>query len=221
MIVPTQMTRLARMIFPASAPLPARQGRRAARRRSLAWTGLALGMFLSLAAGPARSEDTEAPPQQQQQQPQQQPQQPAPHQPGLIGAIGRWFEESSNDMSSRLKGAQQSIDTLNQRANRAGEEAAGVAKDAAGIAKEAAQGLTTLPASRVVSGRSVCVAAPNGAPDCKAAADALCKSRQFGRGTSLDTETAETCPPQVYLSGRPPKPGDCKIETFVTRAVCQ
>jgi hypothetical protein len=206
------------MMFFASMALPKAPPQHAATRRSPAWAGLALAVFLSLSAGPARSEDAEALPQPQAQQ--QQPA-PAPHQPGLIGAIGRWFEESSNDMSSRLKGAQQSIDTLNQRANRAGEEAAGAAKDAAGIARDAAQGLTTLPASRVVSGRSVCLTAPNGAPDCKAAADTLCKSRQFGRGTSLDTETAETCPPQVYLSGRPPKPGDCRIETFVTRAVCQ
>lgn len=137
-----------------------------------------------------------------------------PSQSGLIGAIGRWVEESTSDVSSKLSGARKTIDTVNQGAARSGEQAVGVARGAA-------EGIISLPSSRIVSGRSVCAVTANGAPDCRAAAETLCKSKEFQRGTSLDTQTAETCPPQVYLAGRPPKPGECKVETFVTRAVCQ
>ncbi len=146
--------------------------------------------------------------------PAEQPPAPPPSQSGLIGAIGRWVEESTSDVSSKLSGARQTIDSVNKDATRSGEKAVGAARGAA-------EGIIGLPASRILSGRAVCTITPNGAPDCRAAAESLCKAKDFRRGTSLDTETAETCPPQVYLAGRPPKPGECKVETFVTRAVCQ
>ena len=80
--------------------------------------------------------------------------------------------------------------------------------------------MARIPVARVVSGHEKCPNAPNGAPDCVAAATALCKAKGFESGKSADMTTADVCPAQVYLSGRSSGPG-CKTETFVSRALCQ
>jgi hypothetical protein len=72
-----------------------------------------------------------------------------------------------------------------------------------------------------MSGHAKCNNAPNGAPDCLAAANALCKAKGFDSGKSLDMTTAEVCPAKVLMSGRSGAPGECKDETFVSRALCQ
>ena len=106
-----------------------------------------------------------------------------------------------------------------------GSQTSDAAKDAAlgaaGTAKGAAGTLMGLPNARIVTGRERCVIAPNGVPDCRAAADAACRGKGFGSGRSLDTQSAQKCPARVWLSGRLPAEGDCPLETFVTRAVCQ
>jgi hypothetical protein len=142
--------------------------------------------------------------------------QPAPPRPpsGLIDVIGRWVEDSAQGVATQFKGARHSIDTA---ARTAGE----MSLDAVGAAKGTADSITALPASRIVTGRAVCTVAANGAPDCKAAAESLCKSKNFRTGVSVDFQSAETCPPHVYLQGRQPNPGECKTETYITRAVCQ
>lgn len=178
---------------------------------------VAVIVCVSGAAAWAQAPNQRAPFQQEpvaEEAPAEQPPAVPPSQSGLIGAIGRWVEESTNDVSSKFSGARQTIDDVNKDAARSGEKAVGAARGAA-------EGIIGLPASRIISGRSVCTITANGAPDCRAAAESLCKAKEFRRGTSLDTETAETCPPHIYLAGRPPKPGECKVETFVTRAVCQ
>jgi hypothetical protein len=73
----------------------------------------------------------------------------------------------------------------------------------------------------VVTGRAACPVTANGAPDCHAAAEQLCKAKGFKSGKSLDIETAEKCSVKAYLTGRTGKPGECRTENFVTRAVCQ
>lgn len=135
---------------------------------------------------------------------------PPPSRPGLIDAIGRWVDQSRDEVTEKLKGAQKSIDNLNA-----------ATQGAASATRDAAESLTTLPGARVVAGRVVCATAANGAPDCKAAADELCRSKGHRGGRSVESEAAENCPMQVLLSGRRPQPGDCKTETYVTRAVCQ
>ncbi|MBR0870189.1 hypothetical protein JQ633_07465 [Bradyrhizobium tropiciagri] len=75
--------------------------------------------------------------------------------------------------------------------------------------------------SSMVSGRTACVVASNGAPDCKLGADLLCQSKGFKEGRSLDISTTEKCSPLVYLPGHKRGPNDCKAENFVTRALCQ
>jgi hypothetical protein len=73
----------------------------------------------------------------------------------------------------------------------------------------------------MVTGRAACLAAANGAPDCKAGADKLCQSKGYKDGKSLDTDAAEKCSPKVFIPGRKREPGDCKTESYVTRALCQ
>ena len=75
--------------------------------------------------------------------------------------------------------------------------------------------------STMVKGRTACLMAANGAPDCKAGADRLCQSKGYKEGNSLDTDAAEKCSPKVYMPGYKRQPGDCRTENFVTRAMCQ
>jgi hypothetical protein len=100
-----------------------------------------------------------------------------------------------------------------------------------GIAKGAIDAVTRLPAtvglpqvglpSSMVTGRERCVVAANGAPDCLAATEALCKSKGFVAGNSLDIQSAQRCKAHVWLSGRTSEPNECTTESFVTRAVCR
>ena len=86
-----------------------------------------------------------------------------------------------------------------------GREAGIAAKTTADDAKDAADAAGTAsncPATNVVAGHEVCRIAPNGAPDCVAAADAICKGKGFKSGKSVDMTTAENCPRQG-LPGRP------------------
>ena len=133
--------------------------------------------------------------------------------PGFLGSIGRWFEEQGDKISSSFKDAGKKVETL-------GHEAGVAAKTTVEGAKDAAGAVARIPVARVVSGHEKCPNAPNGAPDCVAAATALCKAKGFESGKSADMTTADVCPAQVYLSGRSSGPG-CKTETFVSRALCQ
>jgi hypothetical protein len=128
---------------------------------------------------------------------------------GLIEALGDFFDKASEALS--LKGATDSITDFNRKAGEATRDAA----------KAATDNLGRLPVTRIASGRSLCVVAANGAPDCGAAAAVLCKSKGMNGGTSVATESSERCPAQVLLSGRAPRPGECRMETFVTSAMCQ
>ena len=74
----------------------------------------------------------------------------------------------------------------------------------------------------MVTGRMVCPVSANGAPDCKVGADKLCQSKGYKEGKSLDTDSAETCSAKVYICrAATRKPGDCRTDNYVTRALCQ
>ena len=107
-----------------------------------------------------------------------------------------------------------SIDEFNERSDKA-------AKEAAAATKSATDAMLKLPVTRMIEGRERCQVAPNGSPDCRAAVDAICKAKGFDGGKSLDTQTAEKCSPRAWLSRRLTGQGECRIETFVTRAACQ
>jgi hypothetical protein len=127
---------------------------------------------------------------------------PPPENPGLINEIGKMF-----DKLPTLKSPGETIDDLNARA-----------KDAA---KGASDTLSRITTSSMVTGRMTCPLSANGAPDCKSASDKLCQSKGFKDGKSLLTDSAETCSAKVLIPGRARKPGDCRTDTFVTRALCQ
>ena len=100
------------------------------------------------------------------------------------------------------------------------QEAGAAAKTTVEGAKDAAGAVARIPNVRTVSGHEKCQVAPNGAPDCVAAANAICKAKGFDSGRSLDMTTAEICPAKVWMAGRSTGP-ECRTETFVSRAVCQ
>lgn len=139
--------------------------------------------------------------------------QPPREDPGFFSSIGRWFDRQAENIGSSFKGARGTVETF-------GHEAGVAAKSTVTGAKDAADAVARIPTARVVSGHEKCKLAPNGAPDCIAAANAVCKTKGFEGGKSVDMTTAEVCPPQVYLSGRN-SGGACRTETFVSRALCQ
>jgi hypothetical protein len=134
---------------------------------------------------------------------------PAPRQgeAGPFGTIGRFIDNSLLDLTLGFKGAREQVDDLTGRAH-------GAAKDAAGA-------VTRLRRPGVVAGRELCPAAPNGAPDCATATIAMCRANGFESGSSIDMQTEEKCPPQVWTTARPPAENECRLESYVTRALCR
>jgi hypothetical protein len=132
---------------------------------------------------------------------------------GVFGNITRWVDEQASKFGSHFRGARSGVENLSHEAGVAAKSTVEGAKDAAGA-------VTRIPSTRVVTGHEKCTIAPNGAPDCVVAANAICKTKGFESGKSVDMTTAEVCPAQVYMAGRNTGP-DCHTETFVSRALCQ
>jgi hypothetical protein len=176
-------------------------------------TALAAVSVLLLVTGAAWPQSAPPPPSSPSvQTPAQQagPQaEPAPREenPGLMNELEKLWDKSKS-MLPTLKSPQETIDDLNARA-----------KDAT---RDAGDSLSRLAKpSSMVSGRMVCPASSNGAPDCKLGADKLCQSKGFKEGKSLNADSAETCSAKVLIPGRVRKPDDCRTDTYVTRALCQ
>ena len=127
-----------------------------------------------------------------------------------FGAIGKFIDQSISSVGAGVKGAGE---TIGATTSAAGDLAKGVT-DAAGT-------VARLPATNIVTGHELCAVAPNGAPDCNGASLALCKTKGFGRGQSVDITSSYKCPPQMYREGRAPNPQDCRDKSFVSKAVCQ
>jgi len=132
---------------------------------------------------------------------------------GFFGSVGRWLEEQTANMGASFNDARKRVEGFS---NAAGD----AAKTTVEGAKGAADAVVRIPTARAISGHEKCQLAPNGAPDCVAAANAICKAKGFGSGKSLDMTTAEVCPVKVYMSGRSTGP-ECKTDTFVSQALCQ
>lgn len=167
------------------------------RSKSSGLRARALGMALACTCAPAFAQDSTSPSER----------------PGFIAAVSQWFSEQAGNIASTFKDAGRAVENF-------GTKAEDTARTTVEGAKGAADAVVRLPRARIVSGHQKCQVAPNGAPDCLAAATAICAAKGFGSGTSLDMTTAEVCPPAVYLAGRTSGPG-CTTETFVSRALCQ
>jgi hypothetical protein len=121
---------------------------------------------------------------------------------GLINELGKMIDKLPG-----LKSTGETIEDINARA-----------KDAA---RGATDTLSRMTSSSMVTGRMICPISGNGAPDCKTASDKLCQTKGFKEGKSLLTDSAESCSAKVLIPGRARKPGDCRTDTYVTRALCQ
>jgi hypothetical protein len=175
-------------------------------RETVATTGIALSMLMI--AIEVASPQAPAPPpslglQEQGAPPQTASEpQPSPENPGLINEMGKLF----NKIIPPMKSPGEAIDDLNSRA-----------KD---TMKDAGDALSRLRPGAMVKGRVACPVTA-GTPDCKFGADKLCQSKGYKEGKSLGTDSAEACSAKVLIPGRQRKPDDCRMDTFVTTALCQ
>jgi hypothetical protein len=161
---------------------------------------------------------SQAPDQGTNQAPAQAPAQPAslPAAPddkrGFLNDIGRWWNDSIADFNAKMKEQQAKLEEFNKQQTAA-------AKDATQAMKNAADAMFT-PA-KVIEVQQPCPVAGNGAPDCASAAANLCKAKGFSDGHPIDIRTAERCKASLWVSGQPPTPADCPIETVLLRVACQ
>lgn len=126
----------------------------------------------------------------------------APNRPGFVDEIGKFFSEPPWGLPP-LKTPAQTLEDLNART------------------KDATDNLTRFSKGQVVAGRIKCPVAANGAPDCKVAATKMCTDKGYKEGQSLDSDSAESCPASVILSGKKQDFQECRVENFVIRALCQ
>lgn len=169
-------------------------------------------MVLTIVLSVALVAATTASSQQSQPQPQvapsQQPAAPAgppsaPRgNPGLVEELGKLLKDSASGLRSTLPTPGEAFEGLNSSA-----------KDTTDSLKR----IAPLSGQSMAAGRTLCPTAANGAPDCKLAADQLCKEKGYAGGSSVDVESTQKCSAKAYFSGQ----SACRPENFVTRAVCQ
>jgi hypothetical protein len=189
--------------------------------RSTVTFALAFASFASLAAAqpseappPNPPAVITAPPDAPAQAPPSGPSAPAlprlPTPTETIGSIGRLIDQSISNVGASIRGAG---DAVGDAKSAADDLAKGVGSAAGAVAR--------LPLSNTVSGWEPCPAAANGAPDCEIASAALCKTKGFAAGKSVDITSAQKCPAAVWLERRQPNAGECRDESFVSKAICQ
>jgi hypothetical protein len=187
-------------------------------------------------------------PQTQPSQPQaeQTPQPPAApaKREGFFDAIERWWDKSTRDFKASVDENnakwKQSVDDTNaklkagvdesnakwrelgRKTEQATKDAAAAQKEATEeflkAQKEAAEAFKNLSNLRMVEGRQICENAPNGSPDCQAAAEVICKGKGFATGKSADITTSRKCSARALLQR---DESECRTETVVIKAACQ
>jgi hypothetical protein len=133
------------------------------------------------------------------------------HEPGLLDRLGIWLQDSVDAARDKLGG-------VSGHASGAAKEAAEAAREAADAAAAAAK---KFPNSKLVDGRVRCEVSANGAPDCKKAVETVCKAKGFTSGSSVEIQSAQNCSARAWIQGKQQAAGDCEMQTFVTRAMCQ
>jgi hypothetical protein len=150
---------------------------------------------------------------------------PAANKPGFLHELGSWWNGSIAYLGAKLNDARGKFEDLSKTSKEAAKGAATATqeamKNAVDVSKDAAGVVVRLPNTRLIEMRERCDKAPNGAPDCAAAAANGCRAKGFTGGTSLDVTTAVTCPTPAELARQKPQQIECPVETVVTRAVCQ
>ena len=146
---------------------------------------------------------------------------PPPENPGFVGTFGNWMQQGMTSMGTGIDAMFGAAKGAADAASTVAKGAADVAKGAADAAVDTAAGVTKLSVPGVAGGHEQCILAGNGAPDCRGAAEALCRARGFATGTSVDFVTSEKCQPPYRSSGRDTPEGACTLEHFVTRALCK
>jgi hypothetical protein len=196
------------------------------RQRRIAIVAICLVAGSLLFSGPSTFAQDAAPPDTVAPTPSTPP--PA-SKPGVFESIGRFFDKGAKNFSEHLRGAKRKMDDLgddaaanskeiSDQAAKAGKSAADAGKSAVDATKSAVDAVAKLPTARMMSGRERCMNAPNGAPDCLAAAEALCRKHGYSTGKSMDFTSAEECPPKSLLGPAQP---ECTTVTFISRAMCQ
>jgi hypothetical protein len=159
------------------------------------------------------------------------PPQPRPvDNPGFLHEMGRWWSGSVGYLGDWMKGASGTFVDISKKS---GDVAKDAAKGAAEVtqegvkktfdaSKDAATAIVRLPNTRVVEVHATCQTAPNGAPDCAKAATDACRGKGFNGGKPLDVRTAEKCDTtKAWQTGQSSGNGECPIESWIARAVCQ
>ena len=149
--------------------------------------------------------------------------------PGKADDLNRKSDDAAKSAVDAAKDATKSAATTTQDAMKNAVEAtkgaATTATDAMKNAMEATENAATaivrLPGTRIVDVHETCARAPNGAPDCAAAAASGCRGKGFNTGNPLDVRTAEKCDTTALQAGHLPGQRECAVETVVIRAVCQ
>jgi hypothetical protein len=127
------------------------------------------------------------------------------------------MDELGDDAAANNKAISDQAAKVGQGAADVGKGAADATMSAMDATKNAVGAVAKLPTARMMSGRERCNTAPNGAPDCVSAAEALCRKHGFTSGKSMDFTSAEECPVRTLLG----QTNDCTTVTFISRAMCQ
>jgi hypothetical protein len=198
--------------------------------RSAAFAALiALALIaLALSAGMSAAEDNQAPagaPAPAATVPAIPPQPPPADKPGFLHQLKVWWDDSIGFFGAKIKDTGGTVEDLGKKSGDVTKGAATAATDAMKGAveatKNAATAIVKLPNTRMIDVRERCEKAPNGAPDCEAAAANGCRAKGFAGGHPLDVRTAEKCDTTNLQAGQIPGQRACPVETVVTRAVCQ
>jgi hypothetical protein len=155
-------------------------------------------------------------------QPQQQPPQPAPaarppQKDGFFDALGRWWDKGVADFKANVDESNAKWRELGKQSDTKWRE---LGQQTGQAVKDAGDALAKIPGTRIIEGRQRCEVAPNGSPDCNAAATVICKGKGFAEGKSVDIQQARKCSARAWLSSSPAD-SECTTETIVIKAACQ
>jgi hypothetical protein len=139
--------------------------------------------------------------------------------PGLVNEIGKLLKDPSSLLPSFGSPRESSEPPKPEQPTE--PAAAEAAKPATAPPAQPADNPSRPILPSMVSGRAVCPISADGGPDCKAGADTLCRSKGFTEGKSLVSDAVQKCSAKLLIPGRQRQPGDCRTESFVTRAWCQ